>query len=322
LEKAGFDNIVSVETPGERYDIEELSGRFPFIKFILLKETINLGEQINLAVSELTSPLFFVLWNDLRIITGEAERMAARIFLTREELSKQGNSGAGKRLCTIPVIQNTRFQILPTLTAPELDRKTVKNLFFTPLREGTPSLYPFDGVGVYDRDRFVKLGGFDCGLSNVYWQLMDFGFRAHLWGEAIQSTQLIRLSYNGDIPPLDSTIDENYRRFYLKNISPVFSGDAAYIPLRRFPRYFFHSGDGPFQAWDDFSEGRRWVAENKFRFRRDARSLTELWEYPVNELTVMEENRKTIPEELPDTGKEKGIFRFGNPELSNIREKP
>jgi hypothetical protein len=319
LEKTGFDYIVSVETPGERYDVEDLSGRFPFVRFILLKETINLGEQINLAVSELASPLFFVLWNDLRILNGSAERMAERLFYTPQELSKNGNSGAGRRLCTIPVIQNARFQILPTLTAPDPDRKTVKALFLAPLREGTPSLYPFDGVGVYDRDRFVKLGGFDCGVSNAYWQLMDFGFRACLWGEAIQSTQLIRLSYNGGVPPQDSTIDANHRRFYLKNIAPVFRGDAAHIPLRRFPGYFFRSGEDPFQAWDDFSEGRRWVEENKFRFRRDARSLTDLWEYPDNRVAGPGKNGNSAPEEQPKGKKRK--FGIGSLRLPEAREK-
>jgi hypothetical protein len=299
LEKTGFDYVVSMEAPGERYDVEELSGRFPFVKFILLKETINLGEQINLAVSELTSPLFFVLWNDLRILNGEAERMAERLFCTKEELSKKGNSGVSKRLCTIPVIQNAHFQMLPTLTAPDIKRQTAGNLFFTPHREGTPSLYPFDGVGVYDRDRFVKLGGFDCGISNVYWQLMDFGFRSHLWGETIQSTQLIRLSYNGSAAPQDSTIDENYRRFYLKNISPVFDGDTAHIPLRCFPGFLFRFGEDPFLAWDDFSEGRRWVEENKFRFCRDARSLIDLWKYPENG------DETPAPELHPDAEKRK-----------------
>jgi hypothetical protein len=302
LEKTKFDYIISVEAPGERYDVDELSSRFPFVKFILLKEAINLGEQINLAVSELASPLFFVLWNDLQILGGEAERMAERLFSTPEELSKTGNSGLAKRLCTIPVIQNAHYQLLPTLTVPDLDRQTVKNLFLTPSKEGTPSLYPFDGVGIYDRDRFVKLGGFDCGLSSTYWQLMDFGFRAHLWGEAIQSTRLIRLSYNGEVVPQDSTVDEDYRRFYLKNIGPVFSGDAASIPLRRFFRYFFRSGDGPFQAWEDFSLGRRWVAENKFRFRRDARSLTELWEYPENNATGEQGTVKAGEHEIDGIG--------------------
>ncbi|MDR0759253.1 MAG: hypothetical protein LBF74_03990 [Treponema sp.] len=341
LEKTKFDYIVSVEAPGERYDVEELSSRFPFVKFILLKEVINLGEQINLAVSELTSPLFFVLWNDLRILNGEAARMAERLFYTREELSKTGDVSAGRRLCTIPVIQNAQFQILPTLTAPDLDRQTVRNLFLTPSKEGTPSLYPFDGVGVYDRDRFVKLGGFDCGLSSTYWQLMDFGFRAHLWGETIQSTRLIRLSYNGEVAPQDSTVDEDYRRFYLKNIAPVFNGDASSIPLRRFPRYFFYSGEGPFQAWDNFSQGRRWVAENKFRFRRDARALTDLWEYPENGIAgateaagengvtkgengipKVQEDEKSAEAERTNVGKGTRKFRFGNLLVPKVQEKP
>ncbi|MDR2071154.1 MAG: hypothetical protein LBP81_07055 [Treponema sp.] len=321
LEKTGFDYILSMEAPGERYDVEELSIRFPFVKFIFLKEAINVGEQVNLAVSELTSPLFFVLWNDLRILNGEAARMAERIFYTHEELSKKGSSAAGRRLCTIPVIQNAQFQILPTLTAPDLDRQTVKNLFLTPGREGTPSLYPFDGVGVYDRDRFVKLGGFDCGISSTYWQLMDFGFRAHLWGESIQSTRLIRLSYNGEVSLQDSTVDEDYRRFYLKNISPVFNGDAASIPLRRFPKYFFHSGADPFHAWEDFSESRKWVAKNKFRFCRDARSLTDLWEYPENETAELEENEKLMTEERPNIGCRRRKFRIGDLWLPKVQEK-
>jgi hypothetical protein len=313
LEKTGFDYIVSVEALGERYDVEELSGRFPFVKFILLKEKINLGEQINLAVSELTSPLFFVLWNDLRILNGEAERMAERLFCTREELGKNGNSAAGKRLCTTPVIQNARFEVLPTLTAPAFNRQTDQTLFFVPLREGMPALYPFDGVGVYDRDRFVKLGGFDCGLPNTYWQLMDFGFRAYLWGESIQVTQLIRLSYNGEAPPQNSTVDRNYRRFYLKNMAPIFRGDTAHIPLRRFPRFLFRSGEDPFQAWDDFSEGRRWVEENKFRFRRDAGSLIDLWAYPDQGAS------EPPPEEQPGGGKGKNRIGIRPPKS---REKP
>jgi hypothetical protein len=301
--------------------VEELTGRFPFVKFIFLKETLNVGEQINLAVSELASPLFFVLWDDLKILNGEAARMAERIFCTPEELSKGANSGVGKRLCTIPVIQNAQFQILPTLITPDINRQTVRNLFLAPAKEGTASLYPFDGVGVYDRDRFVKLGGFDCGISSTYWQLMDFGFRAHLWGETIQSTRLIRLSYNGELSPQDSTVDEDYRRFYLKNIGPVFNGDAASIPLRRFLKYLFHSGEDPFHAWEDFSQGRRWVAKNKYRFRRDVRSLTDLWEYPENGIEGMGENEKPQTEDRQNRRSGRRKFKIDDLWVPKVQEK-
>jgi hypothetical protein len=36
LEKSGFDYIISMEGPQERYDIEELASRFPSVRFILL----------------------------------------------------------------------------------------------------------------------------------------------------------------------------------------------------------------------------------------------------------------------------------------------
>jgi hypothetical protein len=276
LEKAGFDYVVSLEGPQDRYDLEDLCCRFPFVRFILLKENISLGEQINLAVSEIESPLFLVIRNDLRILYGVS---AAKIY------SWFRPEGDSKRFCTVPVIQTSRLETLPTLTAPALyrsrlpwkSRETVKSLRFPPLTEAQPSLYPFDGVGLYDRDRFVRLGGFDRLIENPYWQLMDLGFRAHLWGEEIRCTQLIRLSYEGEPSPEDATADAGYRRFYLRNLAPVFRKDAAHIPLVLFSSYYFKTGGGPMAAWKEFKENRQWVSNNARRFKQDARNLATLW---------------------------------------------
>jgi hypothetical protein len=277
LEKAGFDYVVSLEGPQDRYDLEDLCGRFSFARFIILKESISLGEQINLAVSEIESPLFLVLWNDLRILHGaDAAKISAWFSLGE----------AGKRFCTVPVIQTPRLETLPTLTAPALyrprlpwkSREAVKPLRFSPLRESQPSLFPFDGVGLYDRERFIRLGGFDRAIRNPYWQLMDLGFRAHLWGEDIRCTQLIRLSYDGESSPEDTTADAGYRRFYLRNLAPVFRNEAAYIPLRLFSSYYYRTGGSPLAAWEEFKENRKWVSKNARRFKRDARNLAMLWE--------------------------------------------
>ncbi|MDR2096439.1 MAG: hypothetical protein LBP76_13130 [Treponema sp.] len=289
LEKVGFDYIISVEGPQERYDLEDLSSRFPFVRFVLLKEELTAGEQINLAAGELSSPLFFVLWNDLRIIhSGGAVRMAERLISSQDDIGGiNGKNEIGKneeprngykRLCTVPLIQNSRFEPQPTLMAPVIIKNVVNTIPFIPVKEGSPSLYPYDGIGIYDRKRFISLGGFDGTLKSPYWQLMDFGFRAHLWGEEICSTQFIKLSYDEDPPEEDSTVDESYRRFYLKSIAPIFRGDYADLPFRRFPSYLMSSGGDPFGAWEEFMESRRWIKINRFRFRGDAQSITELWE--------------------------------------------
>jgi hypothetical protein len=280
LEKVGFDYVVSIESAPERYDVEDLSGRFPFVRFVLVPEGLSPGEQINLGAVEASSPLFFVLWNDLKIIIGGgADRMAERLYLPPEELKKAG-AGASRflRLCTVPWLLNNRFETHPSLIAPAVYKKNVKTLVFAPRREGLPSLYPFDGVGIYDRERFINLGGFDSLIRNPYWQLMDFGFRAHLWGEEIGATQHIKLSNEGAIPVEDSTIDEGYRRFYLKNIAPVFREDRAHLPLRRFPSYLANSGWDIFGAWEEFKAARRWVRDNGNRWKHDARTVNDLWE--------------------------------------------
>jgi len=241
---------------------------------------VTTGEKINLGAAELGSPLFFVLWNDLRVLRGgTAGRMTERLALTPEELARRpDHPTAFKRLCTVPVIQDSRFETMATLTAPLSVRGSVSVVPYPPGRDGLPSLYPFEGIGVYDRERFLSLGGYDRAIRSFYWQLMDFGTRARLWGEEITATQSIKLSYQGTVIPEDGTRDANYRRFYLKNQAPVFRGDYAHIPLRRFPAYWKNSGTDLLEAWGEFAEIRRWVRDNRFRFRGDLRTISGFWE--------------------------------------------
>jgi hypothetical protein len=288
LEKSGFDNVISIESSAPHYDIEELASRFPFVRFVLPERDINTGEQINLAASEIESPLFFVLRNDLKIIAGgTARRMAERLTVGNEENDNdntQKKTGF-KRLCTVPVIVNTSYEILPTLTAPMTQRRKMRTVFFEPNIDGHLSLYPFDGIGIYDRQRFIQMGGFDITLKNTHWQLMDFGFRSHLWGEEIALGQQLKLYCDSEFTAVDYTVDDSYRRFYLKNLAPVFRGDYAHLPLYRFPSFLFKSGEDIFAAWEEFLKGRKWVRTNKFRWKCDARTVTKRWNNSAANLT-------------------------------------
>lgn len=268
LERAGVGRVVSVEGPRESYDVEELAQRFPFVTFMLLQDEATIGEQVNMAVAECATPLVLVLWNDQRPAKGGlGQRSAERIL----------EDGI---LCSVPLLQNSRFEVLPNLRAPAYYRGGVKAIPFASSRERVASLYPFDWTGVYARERFVRLGGFDPGIRSPFWQLMDFGFRSWLWGESILSHPGLRITYEGEPPTEDATTDADYRAFYLKNLAPSFRGDSAEVPLRRFPLFMFRGGAGPGAAWKDFREARRWAWTNRYRFTSDARRLIELWEAP------------------------------------------
>jgi hypothetical protein len=168
---------------------------------------------------------------------------------------------------------------LPTLIAPALIpdkriRAVIRTIPFIPRKEGFQTLYPFDGIGIYDRERFIRMNGFDPFMKNFYWQLMDFGFRSGLWGEEIAVTQLVKLGYESSVPLEDSTASEDFLRFFLKNLAPVFRGDYAHIPLRRFHAYYKKRGD-LFSAWKEFLAARAWVTVNRYRFCSDARTMAE-----------------------------------------------
>jgi len=304
IEKIGFDNVISVESCAPHYDIEELSNRFPFVRFILPEKEINLGEQINLAACEAESPLFYVMRSDMKIIAGgTAKRMAERLIIksgASDEASRDTSGSASvlnpeeknekkkqgikekkceiKRLCTIPVLMNSNYEILPSIIIPLTKKKKMSTHFMEPCAEGELSLYPFDGIGIYDRQRFILTGGYDATIKNTHWQLMDFGFRAHLWGEEIALNLHYKLSCDGELPPENYSIDVNYKRYYLKNLAPVFKSDYAHLPYYRFPGFFSKSGDDLFSALDEFKLARKWVKMNKYRYKCDARAVISRFE--------------------------------------------
>jgi hypothetical protein len=272
LERKGFDYIISVEGEQEHFDLEDLCSRFPFVRFILVKEKITIGEEINLAAAELSSPCFFVFFNDYKLLNGiTAARMA--------------ESYNGKRLCTAPVIQNSQYETLYTLMTPVLykesahKRETVRALPEIPVRDNQCTLFPYDWLGIYDREIFIRMGGFDRDIESPYWQLMDFGFRSWLWGEEIRSAQNVRLIYDGPPPTVDSTAAASYRLFYLKNLAPEWRSDHAHLPWRYFPRYLAGKGWDIPGAWEEFSRERTWVINNRNRFQKDARTVTDNWEH-------------------------------------------
>ncbi|MEI6875586.1 MAG: hypothetical protein WCL50_10725 [Spirochaetota bacterium] len=266
FDRLGFDSIICVEERGDLFDLESLCQRFPRLRFLLLDEKVDAGTRVNLAIRESQSPFVFVLWNDMSLSTAG---LSGRFF---ERLVEQD------LLCLAPFLSSGKGGLLPTSATPALHRTSLKILPLSAARDGARSLYPFDYAGIYSRDRFILLGGFDGRLANPHWQRLDFGFRAWLWGEEIRLSQALRVAYEGEAPSEDSTADEDYKWFWLKSLAPQFRGDSALIPRRRLLEFLFSRKRHPLDALAEFRAAREWVELNRYRFRSDATSLVDLWE--------------------------------------------
>ena len=265
LLECGFEHIICVEEQIGVCNTDQISRQFPQVQFIIALEKVTPGDLLNMGMSETTSPYVLVLQDDLCM----------------EEIPF--NSSIAKKLaslrsyCIVPRLITSIQQPLPANFIPS-SSKSVFNVNSTmSIANGSATLYPYDMVGFYDREKYIRLGGADYTIETPYWQNLDLSFRAWLWGEKISIASSFQFYYSGDVPSEDQTANLSYLRFYLKNLLPVFKTDHAEIPKSSFFAFKSRSSCGFSETLKQFNDARKWTNENKYRFKLDAASLIENW---------------------------------------------
>lgn len=261
-----FGDILWMEGPEPSYDTESVSRDFPEVRFLLLKAPLSPGERINIGMEEAQSRLLLCLWSDMRVLSLPVS--------LREEQERR------EILCFCPVLKNAARESIPGCQVPSLRGGRLTLIPSMPRAGQAETLFPFDFCGIYHKEKFLRLGGFDYRIGSPYWQKIDFGFRAHLWGESIRWTDSAGLLLPQSLPTEDTTPDGGYKLFFLKNLAVRFRRDTGRLPYRRLPEYMLRSDTGPVAAVKEFREARAWVRMNKFRYRTDARALLRNWKAP------------------------------------------
>ncbi len=265
LIQCGFRSVVSVEPDSESFNIEEISRRYPSVKFIIPREASSEGSLINACISEFDSKYFIVLRDCFNIPKG---------FLTKNLAE---NILKGNNFCVVPrLVDKDGISIIVNFI-PEAHKGKFLIKPEQSVLDGMATLYPFDFVGIYNREKFINLGGFDYTISSSYWQNVDLALRAWLWGEKISITTKFHISYTEDVPLEKSAPDMSYIRFYLKNVLPKFRDDHGTVSRFSFPGFYFKSKCGIFEALSQFNEAFQWVKKNQFRFKKDMQYLIENW---------------------------------------------
>ena len=265
LAKCGFSSIVSIENNPDSYNIEDLSHKFPFVKFIIPLEKVTDGELINIGISEVKAPYALVLRDN---ISFSSQILTPQLS---ENLIKD------ETFCVVPRLISESNPSFPVIFSPTVVNSVFKTESSAIVKDGEPTLYPFDYIGLYNRQKFVLSGGYDYTITSSHWQNLDLSFRAWLWGEKFLLSTAFSLIYEGEPPVSDISADQSYTRFYLKNLLPRFYDDHAAIPRSSLFVYLSRSGAGFIESLNQFADARYWVDKNKYRFRFDAKYLTENW---------------------------------------------
>ncbi len=265
LAGCGFRSIVSVEPTPDSYNLEDISRRYPLVKFVVPLEECSDGEIINMCMAEISSTYVLVLRDSLHIPKGI---LNANLF---ENLVRE------KPYCIVPRLVDSSAQPVFVNFLPEACKGKFCLSPATYVSEGQPTMYPFDCIGLYNREKFILLGGYDHTIKSQYWQNVDLSMRAWLWGEKITISPSFQISYSAEVPIQDSTRDLSYIKFYIKNILPRFKDDHGYVPVISFPGFLLHSSSGLIETCSQFRAARRWVKLNEYRFKTDANILIENW---------------------------------------------
>ncbi|MGI5057995.1 hypothetical protein [Treponema pectinovorum] len=265
LVKQGFEQIVSIENSAENYNVENYVHRYPTVKFIIPLEKATEGELINLGMKELKSDFVLVIKDSINL-SGD--------ILTERLLEKLCDS---KNFCTAPRLCASGYSSIPNIFYPGVKACVFQVLNSSSYCDGCKTLYPLDNIALYDRNKFIQLGGFDYTIKSPHWQSLDLFFRAWLWGEKIKISTAFCLCYENSIPVEDLSADFSYSRFYLKNLLARYDEDHALIPNSSFFVYLSRASCGLLEAIRQFSAAKKWVSINKYRFKFDAKYLVENW---------------------------------------------
>jgi hypothetical protein len=253
----GFSEVLFVEDGRPQSDARSLLDRFPDLRLLVPLKPQTPGTRINEAARESRCERFLVIWDDQSF----------------EGLSRVPAQTA---VALVPESRDKQRRTLPSVMVPGLAGGRLKVLALESEGESVDTLYPPDYTALYDREKFLRTGGYDAVLA-PFWQKLDWGLRSRLWGEPLRTLKTFQVAYRSDPPVDDQTPDAGYPRFYLRNLAVRYEGDHGVLPLSRFWTHARRAGLPLGRSVQTFFAERRWVRTHRYRFQTDVRQLSQLW---------------------------------------------
>ncbi|MCR5062024.1 MAG: hypothetical protein K6A89_01940 [Treponema sp.] len=265
LIQCNFRSIVSIEHNRENANIEDLSKKYPLIKFLIPLEESSEGQLINLAMSEVDSTYVLVLRDTIQFSKNLLPSNLA------ERLIK------ANAYCIVPRLLDSSKNPAYGIFTPGNDGKKFAINESSTVTDGMKTIYPPDFIALYNRKKFISLGGYDWTIKSPYWQNLDLSIRSWLWGEETLFSTTLQFTYLSDFSVPDKTVNLDYIRYYLKNELPKLKMETGIIKKSSFFVFLNHSSCGIMEAKRQFNEARKWVQKNKYRFKKDLTLLLSEW---------------------------------------------
>lgn len=198
-------NVLMYEEQGR---IPELRLRFPFVTFIVFSLPATFGAMANAMANECYTTFFYLIRSDLR----------CDVFDTTEAIELLHRSD--KPAAVTPFLENRNHEPIPVIQAPMLKDGLIDPVPFFATKEISPTLYPYLGLGIYERALFQRLRGFDEQIEGDYWQILDFGLRSWLYGYPIFNLPSLSCRFHHKQSIIeDRSLREGLKRLHTKALA-------------------------------------------------------------------------------------------------------
>lgn len=203
--KDHFNYSLHVITQKDRLAADSFVQDYPQVTFIVFNQPPTLSERVNSLANTCLTSYFLLTRSDVELVELD--------WKTIDSLLKP----QVHPVCITPLIFNKDKELVPTVKVPAFSKKDIVPLDCMPSHGNDMTLYPFLGMGVYDRALFQRLRGFDEALRGAYWQSLDFGTRSWLFGYPICSTNSMAFIFPKKQFLIENRSEtKNAERFYTK----------------------------------------------------------------------------------------------------------
>ncbi|MBR5098211.1 MAG: hypothetical protein IK091_03190 [Spirochaetales bacterium] len=203
-----FNYCLHVVSQSERFPVDEMQARYPDVTFIVFPKAPSLAERVNALADVCMTTYFLTMRSDTNLMNFDWKPIEAKM------------KAEDHPAMISPWIFNKSNEEIPTLRAPHMRGKEVEPLSFMPSAKCHENLYPFLGIGLYDRALFQRLRGYDEEISGAYWQTLDFGVRCWLYGYPVYTmSDIAVLFYSKQFLIEDRSEQQGFERFYSKALS-------------------------------------------------------------------------------------------------------
>ncbi len=202
---SNYNHNVHVITQADRISTDELSSRYPDITLIVFDQSPSLAERVNALANACGTTYFYVTRSDVDLVDFN--------WAGVEQTMKQ----EPHPVVITPLIFNKDKELIPSVRAPKMNDQDIDPMSMLPGRGKDATLYPFLGLGLYDRALFQRIRGYDEELESAYWQALDFGTRCWLYGFPIySSSDLAIIFFAKQFLIEDRSETKNVKYYYTK----------------------------------------------------------------------------------------------------------